>query len=170
MATSNHTEPEFHAAKNFGADLDAVFGMDKPLAELSQKVEEKKKEVDSQAEELAAIENRLKEAEARLAKVSGGSVPPTPTKYTTAPPTAQYTHNGVLEDRPPAPPKDNGANFSRPHPPPSYSGAPQAQEPVPRKPMNPRQDSFGLPPIPGAMPVTPMETRGNSYVQSGNAR
>lgn len=30
-----------HAAKSFGDDLDSLFGMDKPLVELSQKVEEK---------------------------------------------------------------------------------------------------------------------------------
>ncbi|KAG8627497.1 hypothetical protein KVT40_004980 [Elsinoe batatas] len=165
MASNNATpslsaEPETHAAKNFGADLDAVFGIDKPLVELSQKVQEKKKEVDSQASELAAIENRLKEAEAKLAQVTG-SAPPTPAKSNSIPIIEpNYAHATPAQSRPAIPPKDTSANFSRP----------QAQETIPRKPMNGRQDSLGLPPIPGAMPVTLAETRASEYMASGNAR
>ncbi|KAF2228305.1 hypothetical protein BDZ85DRAFT_255747 [Elsinoe ampelina] len=165
MASNNampsiSAEPESHAAKNFGADLDAVFGIDKPLAELSKKVQEKKKEVDNQASELAAIENRLKEAEAKLAQVTG-SAPPTPAKSSSQSRNEpNYAHTTTAQSRPAIPPNDASANFSRPQP----------QETVPRKPMNSRQDSLGLPPIPGAMPVTPAETRGSEYMASGSAR
>ncbi|TKX24147.1 hypothetical protein C1H76_3716 [Elsinoe australis] len=173
MNQNDRIEPESHAAKSFGDDLDSLFGMDKPLVELSQKVEEKKQNVDKQAEELAAIENRLKEAEARLAKATGTSkLPPTPAKNNESANHYAQAQNGASDARPVAPPKDARANFSRPQPPQAYQNATRGQETVDRKPLNPRQDSLGLPPIPGAMPVTPsgMDYRGDGYMQSGAQR
>ncbi|PNS17005.1 37S ribosomal protein MRP4, mitochondrial [Sphaceloma murrayae] len=176
MDYTARSNPESHAAKSFGDDLDSVFGMDKPLAELSQKVEEKKRVVDSQTEELAAIENRLKEAEARLAQVTGTKdLPPAPvtklpaTNHSSAPPAGANVQHGTEGPRPQAPPKDSTANFSRLQPVQDRQSVARALEQAERKPLNPRQDSLGLPPMPGAMPVTPsgMEYRGNEYMTGG---
>ncbi|KAK8217335.1 hypothetical protein M8818_001588 [Zalaria obscura] len=62
-----------NVAQSFSEDLDAVFGMNAQLRGLASTVEEKKRTVSSQSQELAELDAKLRETEERLAQVSRSS-------------------------------------------------------------------------------------------------
>ncbi|KAJ4307383.1 hypothetical protein N0V94_009741, partial [Neodidymelliopsis sp. IMI 364377] len=80
-------------ARNFMTELDALFNLDPNLESLDKTVTEKKHAVTTQAQELEALQKRLREAEERLNHAKGNSPPrkdahlqsPTSTTNDTAP-------------------------------------------------------------------------------------
>ncbi|GAM84604.1 hypothetical protein ANO11243_026000 [Dothideomycetidae sp. 11243] len=108
-----------------------------------------------ETEELAAIESRLRETEARLARMTGSAqlppatMPPVQTMPVRDPPVAHHNAFAV-------------ASYDQ-----AGTGAALDNKPAPqvqKSPPNVRQDSLGLPPMSGAFPITPMDQRGNDYV------
>ncbi|GAB7342277.1 hypothetical protein MBLNU457_g0514t1 [Dothideomycetes sp. NU457] len=70
MVSNDQYLPATHTSESFSASLDDAFASNPIIASLSESVEEKKRTLDSRAEELAAIESRLRETEERLARAS----------------------------------------------------------------------------------------------------
>jgi len=135
----------------------------------------RKRIVTSQSEELAAIESRLKEAEERLARASksqGSSRANSQARNLTS--AASTSAAGRSQDyktqayggAETVPRSSSGIDQPSSS---TYRGEEYAQAQHPHagvRPSNPqREDSLGLPPIPGAMPRTPIDQGyGSDYI------
>ncbi|KAF3046806.1 hypothetical protein E8E11_004337 [Didymella keratinophila] len=70
-----NNRPQSTVARNFMTELDALFNLDSSLDTLDKTVHEKKQAVSTQAQELEALQRRLREAEERLSQATGNSPP-----------------------------------------------------------------------------------------------
>ncbi|KAJ4402217.1 hypothetical protein N0V91_007425 [Didymella pomorum] len=70
-----NNRPQSTVARNFMTELDALFNLDSSLDTLDKTVHEKKQAVNTQAQELEALQRRLREAEERLSQATGTSPP-----------------------------------------------------------------------------------------------
>ena len=143
----------------------------------------RKRTVSSQSEELAAIEARLRATEERLARVARSQQSsratsqarnlPTTTATTSAGTsvTGQENNTQAYGGAETAPRTDSVA-YQQPAKSQSGQDIAQAQQPrgAVRPPNPPRGDSLGLPPIPGAMPITPQAAEPSDDYISANSR
>ncbi|KAF3008802.1 hypothetical protein E8E13_010555 [Curvularia kusanoi] len=70
-----NNRPQSTVALNFMDELDTLFNLDNSLDLLDKTVTEKKHAVNTQAQELEALQKRLREAEERLNQATGSSPP-----------------------------------------------------------------------------------------------
>ncbi|KAJ4994485.1 hypothetical protein SVAN01_00314 [Stagonosporopsis vannaccii] len=70
-----NNRPQSTVARNFMDELDTLFNLDSSLDTLDKTIHEKKQAVNTQAQELEALQRRLREAEERLSKATGNSPP-----------------------------------------------------------------------------------------------
>ncbi|KAL8852164.1 MAG: hypothetical protein Q9221_002988 [Calogaya cf. arnoldii] len=137
-------------SRTFSADLNDAFSMDKNLDGLAQSVERKKQEVSSEIQELEALEAKLKETEERL-------------KEKQASPAANRVNvSGIQQQAPPpayrAQAQETSTTTSDPATVQEGTGSSVNQAPAPST------MSYWRPPMPGAMPETPGDSRQNSYM------
>ncbi|KAL8915080.1 MAG: hypothetical protein Q9171_000383 [Xanthocarpia ochracea] len=140
-------------SRTFSADVNDAFSTEKDLDGLAQSVEQKKQEVSSEIQELVALEAKLRETEERL-------------KEKQASPAANKINDSAVEQQ---------------LPPPTYGGHAQST-PTTSDPAKLDQGtggsadqaptastmSYWRPPMPGALPETPGDSRQNSYL--GNSQ
>ncbi|KAI4259817.1 MAG: hypothetical protein L6R42_004388 [Xanthoria sp. 1 TBL-2021] len=123
--------------------------MDKNLDGLAQSVERKKQEVYSEIQELEALESKLKETEEKLKEKQA------------SPAANRVSDNGIQQQAPPpayrAQAQENSA-VSGPATVDEGSGSSVDQAP------SASTMSYWRPPMPGALPETPDESRQNSYL------
>lgn len=92
--------PQSTIARSFSAELMDIFRIENSVADLDEKVDKRKAQVNSQTSELQALEARIKEMEARLKA-------PKPSGSGGASPTSPRQRPGVanaFESHPPPPP------------------------------------------------------------------
>lgn len=125
----------------------------------------RKRNVSSQSQELAALEARLRETEDRLARASQStSSAQTPSRFQDPVSGAQnHISQGQAYGGAAAIPKSNVGQG------PSFMPS-AASHTTQERPLYPREDSLGLPPMPGAMPITPDVRAGNDYVSVDQSR
>lgn len=70
-----NNRPQSTVALNFMDELNALFNLDENLEILDKTVTEKKQAVNTQAQELEALQKRLREAEERLSQATGSTPP-----------------------------------------------------------------------------------------------
>ncbi|KAF1358970.1 hypothetical protein EJ07DRAFT_179112 [Lizonia empirigonia] len=70
-----NNRPQSTLARNFMDELDTLFKLDGSLDVLDKTVHDKKQAVNTQAQELEALQKRLRDAEERLSKATGTSPP-----------------------------------------------------------------------------------------------
>ncbi|KAJ4269625.1 hypothetical protein NW762_001293 [Fusarium torreyae] len=120
--------PQSTIARSFSAELMDIFRIDNSLTDLDQQVNDKKKTVDKNAEELASIEARLREMEERLRR-SGANHQRSPLPQT------QTANQPQSQQQLDAPSKDDAKARSRP-------GTARTAQQAP--------SSGNMPPTPGA--------------------
>lgn len=95
--------PTSMIGRNFSADLNNAFAMDSSLDGLVQSVQLKKEAVDSQTQELQALEARLRDTEERLKERQSRDPSPADTSSGTKPPQSRQplgnTISGQKNDR-----------------------------------------------------------------------
>ncbi|KAK4464672.1 hypothetical protein QBC42DRAFT_284223 [Cladorrhinum samala] len=69
----NGRRPQSTIAQNFQQELMDIFRIDDSVADLDEKVDKRKKEINSAASELEALEARIREMEQRLKQAPAGS-------------------------------------------------------------------------------------------------
>ncbi|KAL8777855.1 MAG: hypothetical protein Q9213_007674 [Squamulea squamosa] len=136
-------------SRTFSADINDAFSMDKNLDGLVQSVEQKKQAVSSEIEELVALEAKLKETEEKL-------------KQKQASPAASKVNDGGQQQQIPPPTYDSQAhiNPSASHTATSEEGTGTSASQAPAA----STMSYWRPPMPGALPETPGDSRQNSYL------
>jgi len=183
MSYSALPQPESNVADSFTQDLDSMFGLSNTapstttndnsaessnIGGLTETVEEKKRTVDSQNEELAAIESRLRATEERLARASR-SFPASNTNTSqqrslaepTSSPLSQQTQQQANNQQATSGAEASSKSRTMAQTTTTYfpsSGGPGAAARhgiASSRPPNAREDSLGLPSMPGAMPQTP---------------
>ncbi|KAL8772485.1 MAG: hypothetical protein Q9209_002437 [Squamulea sp. 1 TL-2023] len=139
-------------SRTFSADINDAFSMDKNLDGLVQSVEQKKQAVSSEIEELVALEAKLKETEEKL-------------KQKQASPAANKVNDGSQQQQIPPPTYGSQAriNISAPNTTTSEEGTGISASQAPAA----STMSFWRPPMPGALPETPGDSRQNSYLGGG---
>ncbi|KAH6969958.1 hypothetical protein DER45DRAFT_608668 [Fusarium avenaceum] len=121
--------PQSTIARSFSAELMDIFRIENSLTDLDQQVHAKKQTVDKNAEELAALEARLREMEDRLRRSTGGALQQSPQPQTQTANQAQQQPSSLDT------PKDDSKARSRP-------GTARASQQAP--------SSGNMPPTPGA--------------------
>jgi len=97
-----NNRPQSTVALNFMDELNALFNLDENLEILDKTVTEKKQAVNTQAQELEALQKRLREAEERLSQATGSTPPKQGGTQDSAYPLAKDTHaNNPLAARHP---------------------------------------------------------------------
>jgi uncharacterized coiled-coil protein SlyX len=124
----NGRRPQSTIARSFSAELMDIFRIENSLTDLDQQVHDKKQTVDKNAEELAALEARIREMEDRLRRSAGGSQSRSPLPQT-------QTANQAQQPSSLDAPKDDSKARSRP-------GTARASQQAP--------SSGNMPPTPGA--------------------
>ncbi|KAH6618597.1 hypothetical protein C7974DRAFT_426869 [Boeremia exigua] len=76
--------PQSTVALNFMDELDTLFNLDNSLDTLDKTIHEKKQAVNTQAQELEALQRRLREAEERLSQATGSPLKPKDSQPATA--------------------------------------------------------------------------------------
>ncbi|KAI4241830.1 MAG: hypothetical protein L6R40_004376 [Gallowayella cf. fulva] len=154
---SNEQEPGPPGARSslsrtFSADLNDAFSIDKKLDGLVQSVEQKKQAVSSQSQELEALEAKLRETEEKLKEkqISPPGKATNDTRHTQQAPSLAYG----------APSQKN---------PPASEVTAVTTEAARSAGQAPSENtmSYWRPPMPGALPETPDESRQNSYLGAG---
>ncbi|KAI9723242.1 MAG: hypothetical protein M1812_001124 [Candelaria pacifica] len=148
--------PQSTIAQNFSATLDNAFGMDetpKPslqpdLAGLSQSVEQKKRAVTTQNQELEALQARLRETEQQLQQTSTSRY--TPKDLGSSASAQQHEEQGSLGDLTGRKPLESGRG-------PPGAGQEAETHPALRdiRPQAATGISYSIAHMPGAMPETP---------------
>ncbi|KAI4226464.1 MAG: hypothetical protein LQ349_006872 [Xanthoria aureola] len=144
--------PEIRSSisRTFSADLNDAFSMDKNLDGLVQSVERKKQEVSSEIQELEALEAKLRETEERLkekqASPAATRVNDSGTQQQAPPPADRAHHAQATSMVSESATVDQGTGSS-------VDQAPSAST-----------MSYWRPPMPGALPDTPGDSRQNSYL------
>ncbi|KAJ4125494.1 hypothetical protein NW768_009114 [Fusarium equiseti] len=130
----NGRRPQSTIARSFSAELMDIFRIENSLTDLDQQVHDKKQTVDKNAEELAALEARIREMEDRLRRSVGGSQSRSPLPQTQ---TANQAQTQTQAQQPSSldAPKDDSKARSRP-------GTARASQQAP--------SSGNMPPTPGA--------------------
>ncbi|MCJ1372864.1 hypothetical protein MMC20_004090 [Loxospora ochrophaea] len=148
--------PQSTMALNFSAALNDAFNMDNSLDGLVESVEQKKKAVTSQSQELEALEARLRETEERLKLKQSRSSSPAPRNSGYNSPLRQPPFGRVI----------NGKENDRL---PAAVTSPLATQPPSSqsRPSTAKSRSYGMPPMPGAMPETPGDSSSVDYVMIG---
>lgn len=104
-----NNRPQSTVARNFMDELDTLFNLDGSLDNLDKTIYEKKQAVNTQAQELEALQRRLREAEERLNQATVNSPPkkkdtaavPSKDKSTTASPlAARHQQTMDIPERP----------------------------------------------------------------------
>jgi uncharacterized coiled-coil protein SlyX len=135
----NGRRPQSTIARSFSAELMDIFRIENSLTDLDQQVHDKKQTVDKNAEELAALEARIREMEDRLRRSAGGSQSRSPLPQT-------QTANQAQQPSSLDAPKDDSKARSRP-------GTARASQQAPSS---------------GNMPPTPGASEGEYYVVTGD--
>ncbi|RBR13644.1 uncharacterized protein FIESC28_08096 [Fusarium coffeatum] len=128
----NGRRPQSTIARSFSAELMDIFRIENSLTDLDQQVHDKKQTVDKNAEELAALEARIREMEDRLRRSAGGSQSRSPLPQTQ---TANQAQTQAQQHSSLDAPKDDSKARSRP-------GTARASQQAP--------SSGNMPPTPGA--------------------
>ncbi|KAL2273908.1 hypothetical protein FJTKL_03995 [Diaporthe vaccinii] len=71
----NGRRPQSTIARSFSAELADIFRLDESVADLDAKIDERKQVVQSRASELEALEQRIKDMEARLKRNAANPAP-----------------------------------------------------------------------------------------------
>jgi chromosome segregation ATPase len=128
----NGRRPQSTIARSFSAELMDIFRIENSLTDLDQQVHDKKQTVDKNAEELAALEARIREMEDRLRRSAGGPQSRSPLPQTQ---TANQAQTQAQQPSSLDAPKDDSKARSRP-------GTARASQQAP--------SSGNMPPTPGA--------------------
>jgi TolA-binding protein len=134
----NGRRPQSTVAQMFSQELMDIFRIDNSVADLDEKVDKRKQQINTQTTELEALEARIREMEMRLKGQAPNSGPST---------SASASANTNNPNAPPPPAKDHPADQNR-----VREQQQQQQKYAGSRPGTARQ---GQPAVPGALPPTP---------------
>ncbi|KAL8800063.1 MAG: hypothetical protein Q9223_007439 [Gallowayella weberi] len=137
-------------ARTFSADLNDAFSVDKNLDGLVQSVEQKKQAVSSQTQELEALEAKLRETEEKLRE-------------------KQVSPAGKTINNTGQPQQASAAQIQRNLEASETSAENGETGRVAGRAPSASTMSYWRPPMPGALPETPGDSRQNSYLGGGQS-
>lgn len=133
----NGRRPQSTIARSFSAELMDIFRIENSVADLDEKVDKRKKEIDNQTSELEALEARIREMEERLKGQKPGAFNQSGSSQSQRPAAARTSNDPNAP--PPLPEKDYPAGHQQ-----KYGGS---------RPGTARQSQQA---VPGALPPTPV--------------
>jgi hypothetical protein len=136
--------PQSTIARSFSAELMDIFRIENSVADLDEKVDKRKQQINSQTSELEALEARIREMEQRLKTAPNQIDKPSGSPRTQRPPVANAFDDPNAPPPPPAKDDEHSTGYGQ-H---KYNG---------RRPGTARESQQA---VPGALPPTPVGSEG----------